>query len=223
MRTEGQFYRAEEMTDIYANVCPAFIQAFAGEPWYEVSQCADLVLPQRCQRGYSSQEVGQCCETCEQRITEPAYNEPELRQEFEEHARDYPTVWYVEELESGIALGGFASLHENASTLIESTYSRNGTTMSSQLDQVVGGGVAWLHELFADTNIRASGNLRNFGGMCIGFAEQFSVDRFAFCSINPKMIKVARREFGSKVQVMEGSKDIPDYRHLVVVDLIDLV
>ncbi len=216
--SRNEFYTPDEINQQYANVAPAFIKAFQGDPWFEVSKCPDTTKPQGCSGGYSPLEIGSTCEKCQHTLQEPAYTTEAVVDKFKTHASNYPTLWYAEHVADSVALAGYASL-QNTPGLLRYTY-RKSPEMRAWLDEnMAEDSVAWLHELFADPSKRASGNLRNFREMCEGFAERFETQTFAYCTINPRMAAVAMRDFDKKATLYEANVNVPDHRNLVQIDL----
>lgn len=217
--TAETFYTPEEISEKLPSVIPVFISAFAGEPWYEVSKCADDMRIQRCASGLSAVAVGELCNVCEIAPSSPAYTYDEVKESFDEYAQGPPTVWYTEEIETGLALAGFAS-REQRQTLMKGVY-RKSPDMDAWLGAKIGDQeIAWVHEVFADHSRRSKGNLVNFRSMCEGFSERLDTASLAYCTINPRMVSAAVRSFGdSAVRVYEKQKDVPDWRYFVHIDM----
>src|SRR5690606_35520334 len=104
--SNNNFYRPSEMD--YRQIVPAYQEAFAGEPWFEVSKCADREPVQRCTGGLSPVAIGEVCGTCSLRPSRTAYESSELIARFDGLAEDRPTQCYVVETEQGIALASVA-------------------------------------------------------------------------------------------------------------------
>lgn len=211
----NKFYNPDEAAEKFSEIIPVFIEAFAGDPWFEVTKCVDEA-PQRCLSGLSATALGAVCNECQGVPSEPAYNYDELSQKFRLHADSRPTVWYTEELDTGIALAGFASNHTKTS-LIEDTYSRS-PDMDGWLDEKINGErVVWIHEVFADVSKRPSGNLANFEAMCAGFMERLGGTVLAYCTLNTRMVYSAQKVFGDKAKVFEKQSEVPDRRNFVLI------
>ena len=104
MNEIGKFYKPENVEQFYSEVVPVYQTAFAGEPWFEVSKCADRERVQRCVGGLSSLPLGQLCELCGNYPIRTAYEKDELINRFEAFAQTRPTAWYLEKAEVGITL-----------------------------------------------------------------------------------------------------------------------
>src|ERR1700712_2931559 len=102
------FLKPSELQPIYNEIVPAYQAAFAGEPWYEVSQCEDPL--QRCDGGLSPVAIGSTCSTCGLCQTNPAYAPQEPPQRFEDWAASRATLWYVERSQSQLSLAAVAWL-----------------------------------------------------------------------------------------------------------------
>jgi hypothetical protein len=70
--------------------------------------------------------------------------------------------------------------------------------------------IVWLDEVFADKNIRPSGNLRNFGKMCRGFMAALGNANLAYRTISPAMLNAAEKNFRAT-----PNTDAPDRRSFV--------
>jgi len=210
----NKFYSPSEVD--YGPIVPAYQEAFKGEPWYEVSKCADPEAPKRCVGGLSRVALGELCMTCNMRPSTPAYESDELTARFEELAASRPTQWYIEETENGIALASIVWSAPKETIAVEK-YS-DVPEMMSWIEEAVGSEeIAWLDEVFANKSIRLTGNLRNFGAMCLGLMERLDQSVMAFRTINPAMIRAAERDFGERAVVYEREKDVPDRRDFVVI------
>ena len=75
--------------------------------------------------------------------------------------------------------------------------------------------IIWLDEVFADKTKKASGNLSNFGNMCIGFAEILNAEVLAYRTINAKMAGAAVRDFPNYVWAYKREMGVPDRRDFV--------
>jgi hypothetical protein len=212
--TEYNFYRPEEVKPLYGEIVPAYQAAFAGEPWYEISKCADKL--QRCAGGLSSLAVGEMCKICDLIPTRPAYGQDELVSRFENIAASRPTSWYVERSEKGLTLAAIA-WEADAATIAAEKYA-DVPAMSEWLDQQISGdSVVWLDEVFANRNLQTSGNLRRFGAMCSGLMEQLQNSTLTFRTINARMIAAAKRDFGDSSIVFERDAVLPDRRDFVII------
>ena len=77
--------------------------------------------------------------------------------------------------------------------------------------------IGWLDEVFANKALRASGNLRNFGSMCIGMMERLDTDTLAYRTINERMVASTIRDFGDQATIFERGSGVPDRREFVVI------
>jgi len=162
MRTimsQTQIFSPEQIKPLYDEIVPAYRAAFAGEPWYEVSKCADEQL--RCVGGLSSLAVGANCDLCDRRPSLPAYGDVEIVERFEALADIRPTAWYVEQSEKGLTLGAIA-WKATPAEIAEEKYS-DVPGMSSWMEANLGiDEIMWLDEVFANTEYKPRGNLENF-------------------------------------------------------------
>lgn len=217
---KGNFYTPEQVKPLYGEIAPAYQAAFAGEPWYEVSKCADSDLPKRCVGGLSSVAVGSTCNVCEGTPIRPAYETAELTARFENLASTRPTAWYTEESPEGLTLAAVA-WRAAPSTIANEKYP-DVPQMSAWLEETLGtGDIAWLDEVFANKDLKGAGNLRNFRSMVDGLADRLGMPTVAYRTINPAMVRAAVRDFGDDVLVFSQNSDglyVPDRRDFVVIN-----
>ncbi len=198
----------------YDELIPAYQEAFGGEPWYEVSKCADKAL--RCAGGFSAIAVGSLCGVCERYPRKPAYEDAELIESFEQLGETKKTVWYLEKNDAGVALAAIAWV-ANARTTNEARYA-NTPGMDDWIEaNVQAGEYAWLDEVFAQKSLRPTGNLNNFRSMCDSICEALDVDTMAFRTINPAMTQAAQRDFKDRTEIYERLVAVPDRRDFVII------
>lgn len=215
MNNENSFYSPDEIRPLYSEIVPAYQRAFAGEPWFEVSQCVDE--RRRCPGGLSCTEIGSVCSTCGLTPIEPAYEAQGLIERFEGLATTRPTTWYTERVQGKVALAGVA--WEANPRLVAAEKYEDVAEMAEWLERAIGPErLVWLDEVFADAARRVSGNLRNFGAMCRGFMERLGATTLAYRTINPRMTFVAARDFGERAVILERKVGVPDRRDFVVID-----
>lgn len=208
------FYTPQEARGLYDRIVPAYRAAFAGEPWYEVSKCADR--QRRCAGGLSKVAINSLCTTCGERPDRPAYERNELVDRFEELADKRSTAWYTEQTPDGLALAAIAWSSE-PDVVAKEKYT-DVPAMRAWLAETIGtDDISWLDEVFADKTVRPSGNLRSFGDICNGFTEQLGTDVLAFRTINERMTAAARRDFGNAATIFERGRDVPDRRDFVII------
>jgi hypothetical protein len=211
---ECNFYSTEEIRPMYDEIVPAYQSAFAGDPWYEVSKCADS--QKRCVGGLSSLALGSMCTVCNEIPTELAYKASELTERFEAISATRSTVWYTERTEAGLALAAIA-WEATAATIAKEKYA-NVNKMADWIQNQLGDEpIVWLDEVFANRNLRASGNLARFNAMNMGFMERLNNKTLAFRTINKRMINATKRDFPAKSQVFERDIAVPDRREFVVI------
>lgn len=208
------FYSPEELPT--NKIIPAYQEAFAGEPWYEVSKCADSADIQRCIGGFSSLSIGTCCGLCGERITRPAYEADELEVRFTKLASTRPTAWYVEENELGTTLAALAwkATSEIIATEKYADVPEMRTWMRERLGERP---IMWLDEVFADRKKKPKGNLQNFSLMCNGLAQKLDADMIAYRTIAPAMIIAPAKNFGRDTQIYQRKIEVPDRRDFVII------
>lgn len=208
------FYRPEELP--LNKIIPAYQEAFAGEPWYEVSKCADNADIQRCIGGFSSLSIGTCCGLCGERVTRPAYEVDELKARFSKLASSRPTAWYVEENQLGTTLAALA-WKADVQTIATEKYADVPEMFDWMREQFGTSSIMWLDEVFADRNKKPKGNLQNFSLMCYGLAQKLDTDIVAYRTIAPAMIIAPVKNFGKDAQIFQRKIDVPDRRDFVII------
>lgn len=212
--TESRFYSPEEVRPLYDQIVPVYQAAFAGEPWYEVSKCADTL--QRCVGGLSPLAVGSLCEMCNNRPSRLAYEPEELVGRFEAIAESRPTAWYTERTDSGLVLAAVA--WEASADIIAREKYLDVPTMADWMQKQIGAEpVIWLDEVFADRTKRPAGNLARFSLMNSGFMRQLGNPTLAYRTINDRMIAATKRDFDNRSRVFVREVDLPDRREFVVI------
>jgi hypothetical protein len=217
MNEKGVFYAPKEVRPVLPELVPVYQEAFAGEPWFEVTKCEDVANIKRCATGFSEMPLGSTCAECGNCLVRTAYERDELIQRFESDAKKFPTAWYIERNgENGeISLAAVAWL-ASASQIAQEKYPE-----SPYMEQWIRGAVGiesilWLDEIFADKSKKAKGNLANFRQMCEGFADELGARTLAFRTINLRLINAVKRDFPS-AQVYEREKTVPDRRDFIAV------
>lgn len=207
MKEQKKFYKENELE--IATIVPTYQEAFSGWPWYEVSKCVDTELKQRCMRGLSKTALGQTCTVCGLQPIEPAYNPDELIERFTSLEATRPTRWYVESVDDRPALVALAWQAEPV--VIGAEKYADVPEMQTWLnDTLPDKPIIWLDEVFADKNVRKSGNLSNFKNMCAGFMSELDSDALAYRTISPAMIKVAKNNFNAF-----PDSNVPDERSFI--------
>lgn len=233
--SECNFYSPEEVKPLYDQIVPAYQAAFAGEPWYEVSKCADE--QQRCVGGLSPTAIGANCDLCGNCPNRPAYEPDQLIDRLEDLAGLRPTAWYTEQNDSGLTLAAVA-WKASPSTIAEEKYADVPAMQDWMLDRLSTNGerlirrigikpkepqIMWLDEVFANKQIKAKGNLQNFGKFVTGLAEQLDAEFVAYRTIEPRMMAAAQRDFGRNARIFKRNEEVPDRRDFVIVDTMTAV
>jgi hypothetical protein len=214
--SECNFYTPDDAKPLYGEIVPAYQAAFAGEPWFEVSKCADQL--QRCTGGLSSLAAGMYCELCGGCPVLPAYEAEELTNKFDSLAASRPTTWYVEQNGKGVTLAVIA-WKANAEVIANEKYG-DVSVMAEWLNEELGNDeVMWLDEVFANKDLKPKGNLQNFGKFVTGMAEMLGSQTVAYRTIEPRMIAVPSRDFGQNASIFTRQQKVPDRRDFVVINL----
>lgn len=218
MKETGQFYKPNEIRALYEEVIPVYQNAFAGEPWFEVSKCVDGSSVQRCAGGFSSLSIGATCEMCGNCPLNSAYEKGELIDKFEMIANTRPTAWYMESGEMGATLFALAWV-ETPRRIAEERYPDVPEMASWIVEKLGATPIMWLDEVFADRIKKPRGNLQNFSEMCSGLAQQLQVNRLAYRTIASQMVVAPIRDFGGQARVYKRNIEVPDRRDFVVINV----
>jgi len=218
MIEQSNIYKGREIKQFYRDVVPAYQAAFAGEPWYEVSKCADSSEVQRCVGGLSRLPQGASCELCGMCITRAAYEKEELISKFNSISETRPTAWYMEKNEHGATLVALA-WKATPKVIAEERYADVPEMASWMEGKFQGSEIMWLDEVFADRAKKPKGNLANFGNMCQSLAETLDADRIAYRTIAPQMVIAPVRNFNSSVDIYFRNEGVPDRRDFVIINL----
>lgn len=229
--TECNFYSPEEVKPLYDEIVPAYQNAFAGEPWYEVTKCEDK--QQRCVGGLSLLAIGQKCETCNSCPSRPAYERVELVTRFENVAASRPTLWYVERYAGRVSMAALAWV-ASCETIEQEKYADN-PDMQSWIEKKVtfvgdrlvakllrkdseSKKIIWLDEVFANKQVKTNGNLSNFAKMLRGFSDRLDQPIVAYRTIEPRMVSAAKNNFlYPDARIYEREIEVPDRRDFVTV------
>jgi len=230
MKEKVSFYniKPEEITGLYPEITRTYQQAFAGEPWFEVSKCADSDKPKRCTGGFSPLCIGDFCQVCQSLINIPAYEKEELIRKFEYLAATRPTRWYVEKNDKEEITLAAVAWTTTKSKLFKERYAdvpKMREWLNDRLmyeEQFV-----WLDDIFADKVKSPSGNLANFYDMCRDFTQELNQDIIAFRTINPRIISAVKRDFPPSQyysEIFEANDSdlnrrdfVPDRRNFIII------
>lgn len=214
MKRNREFLAPGQITDAYPEIVATYQEAFAGDPWYEVSKCPG------CESGYSVSLPSTTCEVCGDTTSGEAYPSTELTRRFDQLGATRPTSWYTERDNEGrIVLAGIA-WRASVAQIAEEKYAdvpamdawlaRRYQALGARATEII-----WVDEVFANRRLSPSGNLWNFPEMIDGFAARLGGDVLAYRTINPAMITAPKKAFGSAAAVAEARLQVPDRRNFV--------
>ncbi|HZP55434.1 MAG TPA: hypothetical protein VFB03_01550 [Candidatus Saccharimonadales bacterium] len=219
----GRFYSAEEVREFYPEIVPVYQRAYAGEPWFEVSACADSQRPQRCVASLSAVAIGETCQVCGNTPTKPAYDPGELTARLDKLSTDKSSVWYLEREADELVLAALL-WNGDAKYIAEAKYA-DVPEMANWMPKVIGTNeVVWLDEIFADRTRRPNGNLRNFSEICRQSRLRLGPSTMAFRTINEKLVAATERDFDGLATVFNRQSifgpgpNVPDRRDFVTVE-----
>lgn len=195
MNELGKYYKEGEVD--FNTITPVYQEAFMGWPWYEVSKCADQLPVQRCTSGLSRTAINEMCTACNLQPTRPAYETDELSERFASLESTRPSRWYLESVNDSLALGALAWLG-TPERIADEKYADVPAMQDWMVDTLPNEPMVWLDEVFADKNIRPTGNLANFKDMCRGFVRELGGSGvLAYRTISPAMIRAADVNFAT--------------------------
>lgn len=189
---EGMIGQNGELTNdlerkklLLRELVPVYQKAFAGLPWYEVSQCSQSPS------GFSAQRVGELCQCprciesgAPTRLTTEAYPADQLYESLLSRSAGPDSVVYVECLPDGRPVLGAILCPMSEESVIDKYAGRvDETWLRTMLPEKV----LWLSEIFADLDARASGNLGNLQEVIAKSAENANTDTVAFRTINERL------------------------------------
>jgi hypothetical protein len=205
----GKFYKEGELD--FSTIVIPYQRAFDGWPWFEKSKCVDQRKEQRCAGGLSRVALNEICTTCGLQPIKPAYEENELIERFKLLESTRPTRWYVESVEASPALVALAwsATPEQIATEKYSDVPAMQNWLTTNLPNEP---IIWLDEVFADKQVRASGNLVNFRSMCTGFMSALNNTELAYRTISPAMLRAAEKGFH-----VTPIEDAPDRRAFITI------
>lgn len=175
-------------------------KAFAGFPWFEVTQC-----PQS-PSGFSAQNIGEWCQCagCVQngtptRLDKPAYPIEELYRSLTARVSDPNSTVYIERTTDGRAVLGAIFKSASESEVVAKYTTRSDPALIAQL---VPERVVWLDEIFADLDARPNGNLKNLEAIIRQSAQYLGSDTVAFRTINKNLINKITNIYGGRAQIV---------------------
>lgn len=214
--TNGVAERVGELAETYQ-------EAFAAAPWNERTKCMQQEASSACPDGFSALALGELCATCSLCVEEIAHPAADVEDRFRDLSDDLTAQWYIEE--TGDRRVGLAVLSRclTIEDIAKKQYGGD-EVMSKWLTKVYGDDtdkrVIWLEEVFANTDIRPKGNLKNFGTMCRRLAAGPDVEEVAFRTVNPKLVRAAQRDFPQECSIADPVfEEIPDRRKFVRIAL----
>lgn len=204
-------------------VCKVYKSAFAGDPWFETSQCAATKSnPERCEGGFSRLAVGEFCRRCESVITTEAYPTEELLARFDRLSETRNSLFYIENDPNGEIKLVSISWLTNPRELFELKYT-DVSEMCEWLLSTLPQEFVYLNELFADTQKFPKGNLANYGDMIRSIAKKFETKTICFRTKNERLINKTIKEFHESSlfypQSESPEKKVPDRRFFVIIKL----
>jgi hypothetical protein len=210
-------FTGQEVAAHYEEIVPAYQNAFAGDPWFEVTKCVGNNASDMCIEGLSRLQLDKYCTPCGRYTKEPAYTQEELVEKFNNLSTQRETEWYLERLNGRLAMAILASKTDTrtfATKFLESDGDRFQEWAKDTFGTVPFG---WIHEVFADSSVKSRGNLVNFVEATTTIARRLGVLRIAYSTINPRMVHAGQR-FGEQAKIYTGNITASNRRTFVVID-----
>lgn len=201
-------------------VARTYQAAFAKPPWNEASQCASKSVEIKCVSGFSSQQVGEYCQKCQQSLINPAYSIDELLVNFEEKATNQNALFYFETDQNQEILMCAILWLSTPEDLFERKYKGN-LEMKTWLEENLPLKFTYLDEIFADLDRRPTGNLRNLESIILESAKEFNSKTVVYRTIQDMLNYKMTKTFGTKFTLYKRDQDLPDRRDLGVINLIN--
>ncbi|MEK7530329.1 MAG: hypothetical protein AAB573_00500 [Patescibacteria group bacterium] len=179
---------------------PAYKQAFAGEPWFEVSRCPAC-------EAFTRLEPRGRCPMCGGALVD-AYSNQEVSEMLRDIFQSRRATLYVETGTGGNVLVAAIAYPWNKTSMYIKKYQSKGRD-SDELRRVLKEKVperfVWLDEIFADRALRTSGNLRDFERIMRDALRGKKTGTIVFRTISPQLKEKAKRVF-SQTEIY----DVPD-------------
>lgn len=210
----------KEIEKSLPELAKVYIEAFKGEPWYEVSQCIDRQTPQRCPGGFSPIEIGNICTTCDTCPVNEAYKVDELAEKWQSIGKEKDAIWWIERVGDSIAMAALAWVG-TSKQIAQEKYEDN-PTMKDWIDTFFEGEtqVIWLDEVFADKRVRSSDNLHNFEGMIRSMQSALLPSGLvSYRTITPQMTTKPKSVFADQAIVEQREIGVPDRRDFVSINV----
>lgn len=199
------------------SLAAAYREAFAGEPWNEVSRCVspDKPVNEQCSGGFSALPVGELCRICDDTPLAEAYPFAELEARLADDLARSDTFAYWERDADGAVMVAAIFRLADPIDIAEARYADQPGMQLWFARELGSEPILWLDEIFADRAARPAGNLWNLETAFTDAATAFGVDRVAFRSINERLLGKAASVLDD-AQVLDGTA-LPDERNRSVV------
>lgn len=209
----------EAVADVVSELVPIYQAAFAGEPWYEVSQCrAPTEFPDPCPSRRSSQGIGETCARCGEVLSAPAFSVGYLADRWATLFDDQDARLYLERLPDGSCVLAAVAWLATPAALAERAYSLpEEEPMRSWLAAHLPLNFVWLEDIFANREVRPAGNLWNYRSMVGQLVAEFDHSVLGFRTFTEPLIAKTLGTFGDRARRFARFHDVPDRRDVLLV------
>ncbi|OGL22026.1 hypothetical protein A2707_01590 [Candidatus Saccharibacteria bacterium RIFCSPHIGHO2_01_FULL_45_15] len=217
----------QDLQPVARGMADAYMTAFAGPPWYEVTRC----IEQQCPQTYSSNAIGDDCESCGQVLVMPAYDQSQLQEGWRSIVANEDAMIEVDLSRTGVPLRATIARPTDATELYTRKYS-DVPQMQSWINQTLPTGeFVWIEDTFANLAISPRGNLNGRGRTLGAIAMRYGAMQIATRTKSPAIIRATGRDAGDRTNLYIGTESfdasvlsrisivsaVPDARSVLVV------
>lgn len=218
----------QDIKPVAAGLAEAYIAAFAGPPWFEVTQC----IEQQCPQTFSSRQIGCDCEICGTALSTPAYNESQLVAGWNSIVANENAMIELDMSGSSVPLRATIARPTDITELYERKYSDTPQMQSWINETMPTEEFVWIEDTFANLVISPNGNLRDRGRTLGAIAMRYGGMQIATRTKSSAIIRATGRDIGGATSLYVGTAPfnptvsrgiatigtVPDSRSVLVVD-----
>lgn len=212
---------------ISPGMAEAYVSAFAGPPWYEVSRC----IEQECPQVFSANNIGNGCESCGQLLVTPAYEPSELEEGWRSIVANEAAMIEADISQTGVLLRATVARPTNSVELYQRKYS-NVPQMKPWIAQnLPNGEFVWIEDTFANLAKSPNGNLNGRGRTLGVVALRYGNLQIATRTKSAAIVRATGRDAGDRTSLYLGTEsfdanatrgmavisNVPDARSVLVV------
>jgi hypothetical protein len=192
---------SRRLNDIATPLANVYKVAFAGEPWYEVSRCANL----ECTESFSMTDSGEPCIGCGDNLVE-AYETGELIAAWRRMIVDEDAM-----MEVGFVDGVPVRVTLARPTTPGELYTRkyaNAPAMEEWVNENLDQELVWIEDTFADRAKQPTGNLKDRGRTLAGIALRYGGLAIATRTLAPQVVAATLRDVSENTDLFVGSEGV---------------